>query len=157
MRSPCCLCICLSHVNFWMPGPMCMKLGTQIMAPEPISTAHFINPSRQCLYVYPLSLLDNGSVNTFPGQWRMVGCVVFYVIRGWLVLPRSYCFSLHKLFLFRLFLESLILKSGPAFVQFLYFVFVAAKFVCPVLLAQVCVRKLCQLTARLRQNTVFFY
>jgi hypothetical protein len=28
-----------------------------IMAPEPISTAHFLNPSHQsvCLYVYPLS------------------------------------------------------------------------------------------------------
>jgi hypothetical protein len=35
-----------------------------IMAPEPISTAYFINPSHQspCLYVYPLSLLGNESV-----------------------------------------------------------------------------------------------
>jgi hypothetical protein len=31
------------------------KLGVYIMAPEPISMACFINPSRQsvCLYVYP--------------------------------------------------------------------------------------------------------
>jgi hypothetical protein len=41
------------------------------MAPEPISTAYFINPSHQSLCVYmsiPLSLLDNGSVKTLPRQ-----------------------------------------------------------------------------------------
>jgi hypothetical protein len=34
------------------------------MTPEPISTAYFINPSRRsrCLYMYPQSLLGNGSV-----------------------------------------------------------------------------------------------
>jgi hypothetical protein len=38
-----------------MAEPIFMKLGMYIMAPEPISTAYFINPSRQsvCLYVYP--------------------------------------------------------------------------------------------------------
>jgi hypothetical protein len=38
-----------------MPEPVFMKLGMYIMAPEPISTAYFINPSHQsmCLYVYP--------------------------------------------------------------------------------------------------------
>jgi hypothetical protein len=43
-------------INFWMPEPIFMKLGMYIMAPEPISTAYFINPSHQsvCLYVYPL-------------------------------------------------------------------------------------------------------
>jgi hypothetical protein len=32
-----------------------MKLGMYIMETEPISTAYFVNPSRQsvCLYVYP--------------------------------------------------------------------------------------------------------
>jgi hypothetical protein len=38
------------------------------MAPEPLSTAYFINPSHQslCLYAYPhLSLLGNSSVDTF--------------------------------------------------------------------------------------------
>jgi hypothetical protein len=32
-----------------------MKFGKYIMAPEPISTAYFMNPSNQsvCLYVYP--------------------------------------------------------------------------------------------------------
>jgi hypothetical protein len=36
--------------------PIFMKLGTHIMATEPISTAYFINPSNLsvCLYVYPL-------------------------------------------------------------------------------------------------------
>jgi hypothetical protein len=38
-----------------MPEPIIMKLGTYIMAPEPISTAYLKNPSNQsvCLYVYP--------------------------------------------------------------------------------------------------------
>jgi hypothetical protein len=45
-----------------MTEPVFMKLGMYIMAPEPI----FKNPSRQ--YVYPLSLLGNGSVKTLPRQ-----------------------------------------------------------------------------------------
>jgi hypothetical protein len=41
-----------------MAEPIYMKLGTYIMAPEPISTAYFINPSHQsvCLYVYSLNV-----------------------------------------------------------------------------------------------------
>jgi hypothetical protein len=37
-----------------MVEPVFMKLGMYIMAPEPVSTAYFINPSHQsvCLYVY---------------------------------------------------------------------------------------------------------
>jgi hypothetical protein len=36
-----------------MPEPIFIKLGLYIMAPEPMSTAYFINPSHQsvCLYV----------------------------------------------------------------------------------------------------------
>jgi hypothetical protein len=54
-----------------MHKPVFMKLGMYIMAPEPISAAYFINPSHHsvCLNVYPtLSLLGNGSVDTFPWQ-----------------------------------------------------------------------------------------
>jgi hypothetical protein len=42
-------------INLWMLEPIIMKLGMYVMAPEPISTAYFINPSYQsvCLYVYP--------------------------------------------------------------------------------------------------------
>jgi hypothetical protein len=38
-----------------MSEPIFMKLGMYIMAPEPFSTAYFINPSHQsvCVYVYP--------------------------------------------------------------------------------------------------------
>jgi hypothetical protein len=38
-----------------MDEPIFMKLGMYIMAPEPISTAYFINPSPQsaCLCVHP--------------------------------------------------------------------------------------------------------
>jgi hypothetical protein len=48
MRSPCCLCVCESPpINFWMPEPIFMKVGMYVMAHEPISAVHFINPSRQ--------------------------------------------------------------------------------------------------------------
>jgi hypothetical protein len=55
MQSPCCLCIHVSPHQLWMVELICMKLGMCIMAPEPISTTHFINPSHQsvCIYVYP--------------------------------------------------------------------------------------------------------
>jgi hypothetical protein len=37
-----------------MPEPIFMKLGMNVMAPEPISTAYFISPYHQsvCLYLY---------------------------------------------------------------------------------------------------------
>jgi hypothetical protein len=63
-----CLCdyhaVCVSvhaPINVRMPEPIFTKLGMYIMAPEPISTAYFIN-------VYPLSLIGNGSVKTLPQQ-----------------------------------------------------------------------------------------
>jgi hypothetical protein len=79
------------HTNFWMSEPVFMKLGMYeyIIAPEPISTAYFINPSHQstCLYVYPPSLLGNDSVNTLPlkrihtaiEELCFVFCAVFVV------------------------------------------------------------------------------
>jgi hypothetical protein len=57
MWSTYCLCVCESlPINFWMPEPVFIKLGMYIMAPEPISTAYFLNSSHQsvCLYVYPV-------------------------------------------------------------------------------------------------------
>jgi hypothetical protein len=41
-------------IYFWMPGPIFMKIGMYIMAPEPISVAYFIHPSHLsvCLYLY---------------------------------------------------------------------------------------------------------
>jgi hypothetical protein len=48
-----------------------MKFGIHTTAPEPISTAYFINPSHQSLRVcicIRLSLLGNGSVNALPRQ-----------------------------------------------------------------------------------------
>jgi hypothetical protein len=64
-----------------MPEPIFMKLGMYIMTPEPISTAYFIDPSHQ-------SLIGNGLVNNYRGNEytcnnrKVVGCVVFYVIRA---------------------------------------------------------------------------
>jgi hypothetical protein len=48
--------ISMLSVCLWIPSPILLsKLCTYIMTLEPISTAHFINPSHQsvCLYVYP--------------------------------------------------------------------------------------------------------
>jgi hypothetical protein len=53
-----------------MPEPVFMKFGMYIMAPEPLSTAYFINPSHQSVSIcvsFP-SILGNGSVYTFPLQ-----------------------------------------------------------------------------------------
>jgi hypothetical protein len=33
------VCVCVPPINFWMPEPIFMKLGTYITAPEPISAA----------------------------------------------------------------------------------------------------------------------
>jgi hypothetical protein len=57
--------VCITPINSWTPEPIFIKLGTYITAPEPISKAWLKNPSHQslCLYVYPLSLLRNGSVS----------------------------------------------------------------------------------------------
>jgi hypothetical protein len=48
MRSPSCLCVCVSPLSTFQS--ILMKLGMYIMAPEPNSTAYFINPShRPCV------------------------------------------------------------------------------------------------------------
>jgi hypothetical protein len=59
-----------------------------IMAPEPISTAYFINPSNQCvcLYVYPpvvvrQRFLKNVTEVTNTRNNRIVGRVTFYAVR----------------------------------------------------------------------------
>jgi hypothetical protein len=52
-----CVCVCVSlPINVWTPEPIFMKLGTDITAPEPISSAQLNDPSYQsvCLYLYPL-------------------------------------------------------------------------------------------------------
>lgn len=55
--------------------------------------------SKESLWVWciPLSLLSNGSVNTFQQQRRIVGTIVFYAVHvvlkecRWLVIPRTSC------------------------------------------------------------------
>jgi hypothetical protein len=82
MKSLCCLCI--SHINFWMPEPISMKLRMYIIAPESISDAYFLNPSTSlCVYMCipsPILMLDNGSINTLLRQQRIVGGVVFSAV-----------------------------------------------------------------------------
>jgi hypothetical protein len=72
-----------------MPEPIFMKVDTYIMAPEPISTTYFINPSHQsvCLYVYPpivaKQLLGKhvpAAMNTF-NNIRIAGRVLFCASR----------------------------------------------------------------------------
>jgi hypothetical protein len=49
--------VCVSvypPINFWMCELIFMKLGIYILAPEPISTAYFINPPISlcvCMYI----------------------------------------------------------------------------------------------------------
>jgi hypothetical protein len=66
-----------------------MKLGTHITAPEPISTAYFINPSDQsaCLYVHLFNVARQrlGKKRYLGNEYtrnnsRIVERVVFYVI-----------------------------------------------------------------------------
>jgi hypothetical protein len=76
------------------------------MAPETISAAYFINPSHQsmCLYVYPLSLLGNGSVKLYRGKEytcrnRSIVGLIFCAVRvvsdlRRLVLPTTSCLFL---------------------------------------------------------------
>jgi hypothetical protein len=57
MMSSCSLCA-YEHpppINFWMPLPAFINLGTYTTEPVHNSTAYFINPSHQsvCMYVYP--------------------------------------------------------------------------------------------------------
>jgi hypothetical protein len=60
-----------------------MKAGMYITARGPISTAYFLNSSRQSLGLcISLSLLGNGSVNTFPWQGRIIGDVIFYAVQS---------------------------------------------------------------------------
>jgi hypothetical protein len=65
-------------LTFWMLEPVFVKLGMYIMAPEPISTVYFINPSHQSVspYVYPSFLARQRLYETLPRhlthtrQWK---------------------------------------------------------------------------------------
>jgi hypothetical protein len=84
-----------------------MKFGTYIMAPEPISTAHFIKLSHQsvCLYVYPLPKVamqrfgKHVSAATNTRNNRIVGRIVFCSVHAVskesrrLFLPRTFSLS----------------------------------------------------------------
>jgi hypothetical protein len=68
-------------INFWMPDTVFMKLGVYIMAPKPISTAYFRNPSHQsmCQYVYPHIVARQRLCKHVPAAtnncWRCLLCV----------------------------------------------------------------------------------
>jgi hypothetical protein len=61
-----------------MPEPILTKLGMYIMAPEPISTPYFINPSHQSVCVSLLSLLSNGSISKFP--WQRIHATIYELL-----------------------------------------------------------------------------
>jgi hypothetical protein len=71
-----------------MPETIFIKFGMYIMSPEHISTAYFINPSHQSvyLYVYPpvvakQRLGKNVTAATNTHATRIVGLFVFYAVR----------------------------------------------------------------------------
>jgi hypothetical protein len=82
--------------NFRKPEPIFIKFGMYVIAPEPISTANYINPSHQsvCLnaYVATQRLGINVTAATNTHNRRIVGCIVFYAVRvvskdsGWFIL-----------------------------------------------------------------------
>jgi hypothetical protein len=83
-----CVCMCIPSINFRIAEPIFMKLGMYIMAPEPISTAYFINSFRLCVCkCIPLIVARQrlsrhflAATNTGNNR-RIVGGVVFYVVR----------------------------------------------------------------------------
>jgi hypothetical protein len=88
-----------------MAEPVSMKLDMYIMAPKPISTVYFINPSHQsvCLYVYRLLLLGTSvkwycSNEYTSNKRKIVGSVFLYVVRAiseesrWLIFSQKFLF-----------------------------------------------------------------
>jgi hypothetical protein len=52
MISPRSLCVReSSHIDFLMAKQLFLACGMYIMSPEPISTAYFLNPSHQSVYL----------------------------------------------------------------------------------------------------------
>jgi hypothetical protein len=62
------LSLCITPINFLMTEPVIMKLSMYIMAPEPISAAHYKNLSHQSSGYLYASLLGDGSVKTLLRQ-----------------------------------------------------------------------------------------
>jgi hypothetical protein len=89
MRSPCCLCVCVSpSINLWMPESIFIKSGAYIVASESVSKAYFINPYHQsvCLYVYHLFVARQRLVKYVPAaknicNKRIFGRNIFFVVR----------------------------------------------------------------------------
>jgi hypothetical protein len=69
-----------------MLEPVLMKLGTYIMAPEPVSTAYFINPSHHFVYYLLIAARQRlgervpAAKNTRKNE-RTVGRVALYAVR----------------------------------------------------------------------------
>jgi hypothetical protein len=68
-----------------MPEPITVKLGTYIMAPEPILTAYSINPSDQSVSVCVSPIVAgqkryHGKENTSKIR-KIVGRVILYAVR----------------------------------------------------------------------------
>jgi hypothetical protein len=108
MKSSCCLFVYPPLINFWMPEPIFMILDMCIVAPEPISTASFINSSHYsvCLYVYPPIVARErlgkkcyrGNEHT-RSNWGIIRLVIFCAVHDvskeskQLVLHRTSSFS----------------------------------------------------------------
>jgi hypothetical protein len=64
------VCVCVFPHKFWMLESIFTKLGACIIAPEPLSTAYFINSHQSvCLYVcLPIIARQRIEINAFPWQ-----------------------------------------------------------------------------------------
>jgi hypothetical protein len=67
MRCPCSLYVCTTPpfqlLNAWTN--LYMKLGMHVMAPESISTAYFLNPSHESVYVYLYRPMHSSVILTY--------------------------------------------------------------------------------------------
>jgi hypothetical protein len=82
-----------------MPEQIFIKFGMYIMAPEPISTAYFVNPSHHsiCIYMYHIfvprqRLVKKVTVAKNIHTSLSVAVRIVSKERRLLVLPRTYCF-----------------------------------------------------------------
>lgn len=69
--------VCVSTtIKFWNNWTNLYETRRVHIGPQLIWTTYFINPSLEtvCLYVYPLSLLGNGSVDKY--QWQRIHAIV---------------------------------------------------------------------------------
>jgi hypothetical protein len=83
------VCLVYEPINFWIREPIFMKMCIYIMAPEPISTACFINPPISlcvCMWIPPFIVRQRLGKHVLAAtnicnNRKNVWCVTFYAVR----------------------------------------------------------------------------